>query len=155
MSRAVGHPSHGTDGVRFFLEGQETSRVGIVVNSGLNFGRRWDDLATRSYELSVPLADLGWLAAEFGECAEEMREDDISDDDPSPFVGLEYETDLFAAAQKPTAFAEVVGLFFGRRILERYFETDTTTFTLVINELEEVEVAGSSLRLKGWGFVPR
>ena len=147
--------AHIARGVRLLVEGREVPWEGISVNDGLNFGRRWEDVQTRTYELTVPLADLGWLAGEFAVCAAEMRQDDAGDDDPSPFAALDHEADLRVAARNPTVFAEVVEWFFGRRILEYYLWTDLTSAELVINGLEDVEVVGSSLRLRGWGWAPR
>lgn len=120
----------------------------VGTNDGLNYGRFFGQEAVE-YQAVLPIACLDWYAQEFAALVDEMREDDLLDDQPSPFAEIGYRRTLAEAAEYPLALAEAVETFCDRALLGRYFSFDEVRSKWVINSTDAVWVVAGQIVIVG------
>src|SRR5689334_4389619 len=99
----------------FFVDGATIEPALLGTNDGLNYGR-FDapGLEVHAYEVRVGIEEvLAAKSADFDKLVEEMRTDDLLDDEPSALMRMGYPTmrDAFA---HPDDLREVIRIFMDR-----------------------------------------
>jgi hypothetical protein len=139
----------------FFVDGEALEQALLGTNDGLNYGR-FDapGLEVHAYEVRVGIDEvLAAMSADFDKLVEEMRTDDLLDDEPSALMRMGYPTmrDAFA---HPDDLREVIRIYMHREILWT-FAPFSERSDYIINSTDEIHVAPDGLRFVGRCFARR
>ena len=135
-----------------FLDGAPVDRAILGTNDGLNYGR-FDapGLEVRRYELLASAEEvIAAFSSAFTVLVEEMRVDDLRDDEPSALMRMGYPT-LREAFRWPRELCEVIDIFLDVEILS-FFAPFTAESQLVINSTDEVRIDDLGLHIVGRCF---
>jgi hypothetical protein len=139
----------------FFVDGATIEPPLLGTNDGLNYGR-FDapGLEVHAYEVRIGIEEvLAAMSAEFEKLVEEMRTDDLLDDEPSALMRMGYPTmrDAFA---HPDDLREVIRIFMHREILWTFARFSEQS-QYIINSTDAIHVDPNGLRFVGRCFARR
>lgn len=140
------------DTVTLLFDGKQVPLRSLGTNDGLNFGR-FDapGLEVHSYELCVSADELVVaMSAEFDALVEEMKVDDLLDDEPSALQLMCYPK-LREALHWPEELREVIRIFLEREILIAFVPFSGES-DFVINSVDRIFVTESGVTLAGRCF---
>lgn len=123
----------------------------VGTNDGLGYGK-FHRHPPIPYQAILPIACLDWFAPKFAALADEMRDDDQHDDDPSPFAQIDWPRTLPDAANHPSALAEIVEIFCDRQLLAHHFPFNQQRTHYVINSTDAVHVLADQIIIRGRCF---
>ena len=135
-----------------YVDGIATNTNLITYNDGLNFGRfDTPGLRIHKYKLEIDKDEfIKEIQDEFWHCLCEVREDDKTTGDHSPFKRSAYKP-LSQMFEHPHELAECIDIWFDRYILDKFIGLKDT-FDYVINSTDEIKVTETKVLLSGKCF---
>lgn len=136
--------------MNILLNGTEVKRELFTINSGLNYGRFFDQEA-ENYEVKIPTSEfLSLIEAEYNKARDEIKEDDQAYDDTSEFTHTNY-CSLSELFTHEADFEEVMKTYLDKTLLEKLF-SDSELNQYVINSTDSIRISDTNVSIKGRVF---
>ncbi len=133
--------------MNILLNGIEAKTELFTVNSGLNYGRFFEQQAER-YEVKINTSELvPLIKTEYNKTRDEIKADDQAYNDTSEFTNTNY-CSLSELLTHEADFEEVMKAYLDRILLEKLFP-DSEFNQYVINSTDSIKKTNNIVSIKG------
>lgn len=134
----------------FFIDNTPISKEAISYNDGLNFNRFFNDTNLKSFKVQISKEDfLSVLQEEYNAVRNEIKEDDLFNNDSSDFKEVNY-CSLIELIEKPKNLHAIFETYLRTFFFKELAQNKNATY--VINSIDAIEV-NTFVEILGKAFV--